>query len=93
MKLPGTLQTRMDNLNNAIQKIEGLSSSYHIGAAYFLKDGRPVECTTDAYSNLWSLRIEPLLKEYLRGMPEAEKHLINLTNVYNNEETIEATPE
>jgi 5-methylcytosine-specific restriction endonuclease McrBC GTP-binding regulatory subunit McrB len=71
---------KMNALNNAISGIPGLNSSYHVGAAYFLdKDGKPV---TD-YNELWEIRLKPLLREYLRGMPEAEVHLTTLKNAYD----------
>lgn len=45
---------RMNNLNAAIEKIEGLSSAYHIGGAYFLK---LEECNND-FQKLWELHLE-----------------------------------
>ncbi len=53
---------RMKALNDEISKTEGLNENYHIGASYFLK---LTEISTDA---LWEDYIEPLLKEYIRGM-------------------------
>jgi len=69
---------KMDALNAAIEKIESLNSSYHIGAAYFLK--------RDKYNNfgeLWKYHLKPLLKEYLRGMSDAKAKLVDLENAYN----------
>jgi 5-methylcytosine-specific restriction protein B len=64
-------------------QIEGLNSSYHIGAAYFLKlndfsdeEKNPFEC-------LWNYHIEPLLREYLRGMPDYSKNLKELKQTYD----------
>jgi 5-methylcytosine-specific restriction endonuclease McrBC GTP-binding regulatory subunit McrB len=70
----------MGMLNEAISNIPGLNSSYHIGAAYFLKGDKE---TTD----LWDLRLKPLLKEYLRGMPEAKKQLAELHKVFDHNYT------
>jgi 5-methylcytosine-specific restriction protein B len=67
---------RMDSLNNAISKIEGLNSSYHIGAAYFLK------LENNDYQQLWNYHLKSLLFEYLRGMPDAETKLEELENAY-----------
>jgi len=68
----------MKRLNDALwsneTKIEGLSSSYHIGASYFLKE-------TDI-DKLWELKLNPLLKEYLRGRPDADKEMEKLENAY-----------
>ncbi|MDR1741898.1 MAG: AAA family ATPase [Synergistaceae bacterium] len=73
MGLPEDAKKRMAALNDAISKIEGLDESYHIGAAYFLgEDG-----------DIWKYRLEPLLKEYLRGMPGAKgKQLKTLEDAF-----------
>ena len=65
---------RMKCLNNAISEIEGFNSSFHIGAAYF-------RGVTD-YEELWELKLQGLLKEYLRGMPDAEETLNTLKKAY-----------
>lgn len=81
MQLPDEVKARMGALNKAISEIDGLNSSYHIGGAYFLDhNGGAV---TD-FKILWDMRLEPLLKEYLRGMPNEVKELENLKNAYNN---------
>lgn len=77
---------RMNNLNNAIEKIESFNSSYHIGASYFLKlknyyNGNNMK---DAFDSLWENHLKGLLFEYLRGMPDAESKLDDLKNAYNN---------
>jgi hypothetical protein len=79
MKLPQPIVKRMQALNSAISDIPGLNSSYHIGAAYFLKKkGENVEEPELDYPSLWELRLKPLLWEYLRGMPDAKEHLHKL---------------
>ena len=65
---------RMKRLNNAISGIEGFNSSFHIGAAYF--------CGITDYEELWELKLQGLLKEYLRGMPDAEENLNTLKEAY-----------
>ena len=65
---------RMKRLNNAISGIEGFNSSFHIGAAYF-------RGITD-YEELWELKLQGLLKEYLRGMPDSEETLNTLKKTY-----------
>ena len=79
MNLPQDVKERMLKLNDQISKTDGLNSSYHIGAAYFL----------DSYGNarqdienIWNLRIEPLLKEYLRGMPDGIEKIEILKNAF-----------
>ena len=73
---------RMSALNDAIEKVEGLSSAYDIGPAYFLK---LKQCKGD-FNQLWEYHLEGLLKEYLRGMPDADKKLGALHNAYNQKE-------
>ena len=68
MNLPDETKTKMTKLNEQISLIEGLNASYHIGAAYFLDSNGNVR---QDFDSIWNLRIEPLLKEYLRGMPDS----------------------
>lgn len=70
---------RMNRLNSAISKIEGLSSAYHIGASYFLK---LKEYGDDRWEALWNYHLEGLLREYLRGMLNADEEMIKLENAY-----------
>lgn len=81
MNLPKECKDRMRSLNDKISGIEGLGSSYHIGGAYFLdKNGVPIK----DYEEIWNLRLEPLLREYLRGMPNADDKLDELREAYEN---------
>ncbi|WP_314298220.1 AAA family ATPase [Capnocytophaga gingivalis] len=84
MKLTERITKIMTELNKSIENIAGLSSAYHIGGAYFLNtDGN---CIQEAeLKNIWKNRIEPLLKEYLRGMPNGQKELEKLKNVFDSE--------
>ncbi len=70
---------RMMSLNDAISEIDGFNSSFHIGAAYFKG--------VDDFDALWELKLAGLLKEYLRGMPDAAESLEALKKAYDlNEE-------
>lgn len=81
MNLPKECKDRMKSLNDKISGIEGLGSSYHIGGAYFLdEDGAPIK----DFEETWHLRLEPLLREYLRGMPNADDKLDELREAYEN---------
>ena len=81
MNLPKECKDRMKSLNDKISGIEGLGSSYHIGGAYFLdENGAPIK----DYEGTWNLRLEPLLREYLRGMPNADDKLEELREAYEN---------
>ncbi len=79
MELGAEATERMMSLNNAISEIDGFNSSFHIGAAYFKG--------VDDFDALWELKLAGLLKEYLRGMPDAEDSLEALKKAYylNNE--------
>ena len=68
----------MTRLNVAIEQTESLSKAFHIGPAYFLK----LKEYKGDFSKLWDLHIMPLLKEYLRGMFDAETVLENLKSAY-----------
>lgn len=82
MNLPDDAKGKMAKLNEKISQIEGLNPSYHIGAAYFLdSNGTPRK----DYYNIWNLRIEPLLKEYLRGMPDSFNKIELLKQAFNEE--------
>lgn len=70
---------RMQSLNNAIEKIRGLSSAYHIGPAYFLK----LETYKGNFEKLWDIHLQGVLFEYLRGLPDADEDFENLKQAYN----------
>jgi len=83
MGLPDATNKRMKALNDEISRIQGLNSSYHIGGAYFLTKGKDGKTVEPDYDELWTLRLKPLLKEYLRGMPDADTKLKNLKAAYD----------
>ena len=73
-------------LNNAIWNeesktgIDGLSSVYHIGGAYFLK----LKELKNDFGKLCEYHLEGLLREYLRGMEDVETVLENLHTIYKS---------
>lgn len=79
INLPHEAKIKMNRLNDCISQIEGLNSSYHIGAAYFLDSNGNAR---QDYDNIWNLRIESLLKEYLRGIPDSYDKLEQLKKVF-----------
>ena len=70
---------RMTSINSAIENVPGLSTAYHIGPAYFLK----LDNYEGDFDLLWEYHIEGVLREYLRGMPDAGETLQNLHDAYN----------
>ena len=79
MNLPQDIKERILKLNKQISETEGLNPSYHIGAAYFLDSNGSARKDID---NIWNLRIEPLLKEYLRGMPDSDEKIKHFKNAF-----------
>lgn len=79
MNLPHDIKERMLKLNQQISDTDGLNPSYHIGAAYFLDSNGNAR---QDINNIWELRIEPLLKEYLRGMPDSIDKIKLLKNAF-----------
>lgn len=90
MNLPEEIKVKMRSLNKKISSIEGLNSSYHIGGAYFL-DSEGNAISEDKMDDVWKLRLRPLLKEYLRGMPDSENLLNDLKGVYGVKENDKTT--
>lgn len=70
---------RMDSLNAAIEKTEGLSSAYHIGASYFLK----LKNYNGDFGQLWDCHLKGLLFEYLRGTQSVGENMRKLEKAYN----------
>jgi len=70
---------RMRSLNAAIEQVDGLSSAYHIGAAYFKK----LKSLGNDFQKLWDYHLKGLLFEYLRGMRDAQAKLDELGKAYN----------
>lgn len=74
-------KVKMEALNAEIAKTEGLGGAYQIGPAYFKKLGK----NGNDFDKLWTMNIEPLLKEYLRGFRDAEKLLNGFKAAYYGE--------
>ena len=72
----------MKRLNEVISSTDGLGAAYSIGPSYFLK----LELYGGDFYKLWTMNIEPLLKEYLRGFRKAKETLEKFRKAYNNEE-------
>lgn len=91
-KAKAEIKSRMRCLNSAIGEIDELGEAYHIGGAYFLKIKNYLnikkENLEDAFKKLWKYHLEGLLKEYLRGIPDAEEILEKFKKAYNKHETI-----
>ena len=78
MGLNEELTLRMTRLNDVISNTEGLGSAYHVGGSFFLKVQKG-DMTVDS---LWNLNLKSLMKEYLRGLPDADENLEKMENAY-----------
>lgn len=72
---------RMQALNELICNQDSeLGPAFQIGPSYFCKlkeyDGE------DRFEKLWENHLEPLLREYYRGIPNADYHLGKMKKVY-----------
>ena len=77
-------EKRMNALNEAIgSETVGLSHSYDIGPAYFLK----LKGYKGDFQMLWDYHIKGLVKEYLRGMDENGEKFKALKDAYFHSET------
>ena len=79
------IEQRMTNLNRCILTVQGFTTAYQIGAAYFLKLTNYLDCgkvTDSSWENLWNNHLRGLLFEYLRGLPRAEEELRTLHRAY-----------
>ena len=72
-------KNRMIHLNEEIEKIEGLSSAYHVGPAYFLK----LKNYNGDFNQLWEYHLDGLLREYLRGMQNVDDSIKKLKEAYD----------
>lgn len=77
-------EKRMNALNESIgSETVGLSHSYDIGPAYFLK----LKDYKGDFQMLWDYHIKGLVTEYLRGMDENGEKFAALENAYFHSET------
>lgn len=85
LELKDKAVSKMNAINEVINDIDGLNKSYHIGPAYFLKlKDYKNDDTVTKFDKLWRYSIEPLIKEYLRGMPNSKKNHLILKDAYFN---------
>lgn len=78
MGLNEKLTLRMTRLNEVISNTEGLGSAYHVGGSFFLK----VQNGEMTVESLWNLNLKSLMKEYLRGLPDADEVLESMEKAY-----------
>lgn len=69
---------RMESLNSAILKVDGLNENYQIGASYFLK------LKNHTFVQLWTDYLQPLLQDYVQGIYEEDVILNKLSEAYES---------
>lgn len=74
----------MNRLNQVIADTDGLGAAYMIGPSYFLK----LKENRGDFEKLWTMNIEPLLKEYLRGFRKATEMLKRFKDAYYKTEEV-----
>ncbi len=72
---------RMTELNKVIENTEGLGVNYQIGAAYFMNLKNLNE--ENQFEELWSDYLEPLLHDYVRGLPDDNEILNTMKKAYD----------
>lgn len=74
-----TVIKKMNSLNTEIINTAGLNKNYQIGAAYFLKlNNENIDLKL-----LWSDYLEPLLYDYIQGMPNEEDIMSRFKSAYD----------
>jgi len=68
----------MKRLNKVIAETDGLGAAFSIGPSYFFKLAK----NGGDFNRLWAMNIEPLLKEYLRGMRKSSDILEKYQKAY-----------
>lgn len=82
---------RMNNLNAAISDPKnGLGKAYQIGPSYFRELDSYKNDSDKGFGRLWDNHLAPLIREYLRGIPNAGKKLDEFQAAYEKEDKSEA---
>jgi len=76
-------RARYSKLNDAIMAVLGLGAAYRIGPAYY-RSLKQYETDGDRFKRLWDYHLSLLLREYLRGMRDAESQLAKLKAAYDS---------
>ena len=85
-------QKRMLRINRVITDTNCLGSAFQIGPSYFRELVNYKEDTDGGFQSLWDNHIEPLVREYLRGILNADATVKIIKNEYmgvGNAETVE----
>ncbi|MGN0916297.1 MAG: McrB family protein [Succinivibrio sp.] len=79
-----SIKARMKKLNEAIATTEGLNENYQIGAAYFKKlENLKKDSGSYDFDALWNDYLEPLLHDYVIGMPNEQELMKKFKDQYD----------
>lgn len=85
---------RMNSMNEAISSPKnGLGTAYQIGPSYFRELATYKNETDGGFVSLWHNHLEPLVREYLRGMPNADRIVDNIRQHYEKPQPQDEVPE
>jgi len=74
---------RMNRMNEVISNPEtGLGPAFQIGPSYFRELDNYRSENDGGFASLWNNHIEPLIREYLRGVPRSEPTSLNIKNAF-----------
>ena len=71
----------MGAMNDRIEHTEGLGEEYALGAAYFQDLGW--SAGDRARAMVWDTKVGPLLREYLRGIPDSDARLQEFDDIWH----------
>ena len=72
-KVKEEARRRMNNMNTVIAGTKnGLGPAYQIGPSYFRELATYNDDPDGGFASLWRNHLEPLIREYLRGFPNAD---------------------
>ncbi len=76
---------RMNTMNTVIAETKnGLGPAYQIGPSYFRELATYHDDSDGGFASLWENHLKPLIKEYLRGFPNADGIIDKIHGAYKN---------
>jgi len=82
-EIKGEARERYHRLNKAIEIADGLNKSFHIGPAYY-RNLKAYVGDDKVWETFWARHLEPLLREYVRGMANADDLVAGFERAYES---------
>lgn len=83
----------MIRINSVISGTNGLGPAFQIGPSYFRELSSYREDPDGGFRSLWSNHIEPLVREYLRGFPNAEEIVKKIAAAFFTDQGVQGSDE